>query len=120
MNQIEFLNLTTQPAIWDAEQTGWFLNMSREDVLLLCRRKHLPALADPPPGAQRYFWGKHVRSLAEDEKWLKKAILILRKNVTEKNAAVKRRQSPADGSGGDGHNDAAKTSDSRIRSGNIP
>jgi hypothetical protein len=38
MDQIEFLNLTTQPAIWDAEQTGWFLNMSREDVLLLCRR----------------------------------------------------------------------------------
>ena len=92
MDQIQFLNLTTQPAIWDAEQTGWFLNMSREDVLLLCRRKHLPALADPPPGAQRYFWGKHVRSLAEDEKWLKKAILILRKNVTENNAAAKHDQ----------------------------
>ena len=75
--------------MWDAEQTGWFLNLSREDVLFLCWCGHLQALAHPPPGAQRYFLGRYVLALGNDERWLKKAIVLLRENVVGKNQAAK-------------------------------
>jgi hypothetical protein len=81
--------------MWDAEQTGWFLNLSREDVLFLCRCDHLQALADPPPGAQRYFLGRYVLALGNDERWLKKAIVLLRENVASKNQAAKEKQAQA-------------------------
>ena len=69
---------------------------SREDVLLLCRRGHMPALANLPPGEQRYFATKYLLSLADGEKWLRKAIILLRENIAAKNqAALRKLEGPA-------------------------
>ena len=101
MDEFQFLNLRTKPLILDAEKAGWLYGWSREDVLLLCRRGHMPALANPPPGAQRYFSTKHLLSLSDDEKWLRKAIILLRENIAAKNQAALRKLEEA-GNGADG------------------
>ena len=104
MDEFQFLNLRTKPLILDAEKAGWLYGWSREDVLLLCRRGHMPALANPPPGAQRYFSTKHLLSLSDDEKWLRKAIILLRENIAAKNQAALRKLEEAgngNGAGGD-------------------
>ena len=101
MDEFQFLNLRTKPLILDAEKAGWLYGWSREDVLLLCRRGHMPALANPPPGAQRYFSTKHLLSLSDDEKWLRKAIILLRENIAAKNQAALRKFEEA-GNGADG------------------
>jgi len=101
MDEFQFLNLRTKPLILDAEKAGWLYGWSREDVLLLCRRGHIPALANPPPGAQRYFSTKHLLSLSDDEKWLRKAIILLRENIAAKNqAALRKLEEAGNGAGG--------------------
>ena len=91
MDEFQFLNLRTKPLILDAEKAGWLYGWSREDVLLLCRRGHMAALANPPPGAQRYFSTKYLLSLSDDEKWLRKAITLLRENIAARNQAALRK-----------------------------
>ena len=101
MDEFQFLNLRTKPLILDAEKAGWLYGWSREDVLLLCRRGHMPALANPPPGAQRYFSTKHLLSLSDDLKWLRKAIILLRENIAAKNQAALRKLEEAGNGNGD-------------------
>jgi len=123
MDQFQFLNLTTKPLIPDAEKAGWLYGeWSREDVLLLCRRGHLPALANPPPGAQRFFLTKTLLSLADDEKWVKKAILILRENIATKNqvAKVKRGARNGDGAHADGGQESAPRRNRQSAEGGLP
>lgn len=62
-------------------------------------RGHLLALANPPPGAQRFFLSKTLLSLADDEKWVKKAILILRENIVTKNQVAKMTRGDRNGDG---------------------
>ena len=102
MDEFQFLNLRTKPLILDAEKAGWLYGWSREDVLLLCRLGHMPALANPPPGAQRYFSTKHLLSLSDDEKWLRKAIILLRENIAAKNQAALRKLEEAGNGNGAG------------------
>ena len=102
MDEFQFLNLRTKPLILDAEKAGWLYGWSREDVLLLCRRGHMPALANPPPGAQRYFSTKHLLSLSDDEKWLRKAIILLREKIAAKNQAALRKLEEAGNGNGSG------------------
>ena len=62
----------------------------------------MPALANPPPGAQRYFSTKHLLSLSDDEKWLRKAIILLRENIAAKNqAALRKLEEAGNGAGAD-------------------
>lgn len=87
---------------------------SRKDVLLLCRRGHMPALANLPPGGQRYLATKYLHSLADGEKGLRKAIVLLRENMAAKNqAALRKLEAAGNGAGGDAYTDAAAGSNRR-------
>ena len=79
----------------DCERWSW------EDVLLLCRRGHMPALANLPPGGQRYLATKYLLSLADGEKGLRKAIVLLRENIAAKNQAALRKLEEAGNGAGD-------------------
>ena len=57
-------------------------------MLLLCRCGHLHALANLPPGGQRYLATRYLLSLADGEKWLRKASILLRENIGAKNQAA--------------------------------
>ena len=76
-------------------------------MLLLCRRGHMPALANLPPGGQRYLATKYLHSLADGEKGIKKAIVLLRENIAARNqAALRKLEEAGNGAGGDA--DAAR------------
>ena len=51
---------------------------------------HFKALANPPPGAQRYFLTGYVLKVAQDEKWMSKAVRLLRENSRQRNQARKK------------------------------
>ena len=70
-------------------------------MLLLCRCGHMPALANLPPGGQRYLATKYLHSLADGEKGLRKAIVLLRENIAARNQAALRKLEEA-GNGADG------------------
>jgi hypothetical protein len=61
----------------------------------------MPALANLPPGEQRYLATKYLLSLAHGEKGLRKAIVLLRENIAAKNQAGLRKFEEA-GNGADG------------------
>ena len=83
-------------------------------MLLLCRRDHMPALANLPPGEQRYLATKYLLSLADGEKGIRKDIVLLRENITAKNqAALRKLEGAGNGAGGDAYTDAAAGSNRR-------
>jgi hypothetical protein len=45
-------------------------------------------LANLPPGGQRYLATRYLLSLADVEKWLRKAIILLRENIAARNQAT--------------------------------
>ena len=91
---------------------------SREDVLLLCRRGHLPALANLPPGEQRYLATKYLLSLADGEKGIRKAIILHRENIAAKNQATLRKLEEAGhGVGGDAGGGEQPAPGSKLRPG---
>jgi len=80
----------------DCDRWSW------EDVLLLCRCGHLHALANLPPGGQRYLATRYLLSLADVEKWLRKAIILLRENIAARNqAAMGKLEEAGNGASGD-------------------
>ena len=84
----------------DCDRWSW------EDVLLLCRCGHMPALANLPPGGQRYLATRYLLSLADGEKGLRKAIVLLRENMAAKNqAALRKLEGAGNGAGGDAYTD---------------
>ena len=85
-------------------------------------RGHLLALANPSPGAQRFFLTKTLLSLADDGKWVKKAILILRENIATKNqvAKVKRGARNGDGAHAGGGQESAPGRNRQSAEGGLP
>ena len=51
----------------------------------------MPALANLPPGEQRYLATKYLLSLADGEKGIRKAIILLRENIAARNQAAMRK-----------------------------
>ena len=79
----------------DCDRWSW------EDVLLLCRCGHMPALANLPPGEQRYLATKYLLSLAHGEKGIRKAIILLRENIAARNqAAMEKLEEAGNGASG--------------------
>ena len=69
---------------------------------MLCRCGHLHALANLPPGEQRYLATRYLLSLADVEKWLRKAIILLRENIAARNqAAMGKLEEAGNGASGD-------------------
>ena len=60
----------------------------------------MPALANLPPGGQRYLATKYLLSLADGEKGIRKAIILLRENIAARNQAALRKLEEA-GNGAD-------------------
>ena len=67
----------------------------------------MPALANLPPGEQRYLATKYLLSLADGEKGLRKAIILLRENIAARNqAALGKLEEAGNGASGDAGTDA--------------
>jgi hypothetical protein len=63
-------------------------------------------LANLPPGGQRYLTTKYLLSLADGEKGLRKAIILLRENIAARNqAALGKLEEGGNGAGGDAYTD---------------
>lgn len=63
---------------------------------------------------QRYLATKYLHSLADGEKGLRKAIVLLRENMAAKNqAALRKLEGAGNGAGGDAYTDAAAGSNRR-------
>jgi hypothetical protein len=85
MDRIQFLNLRTKPAVSDVDEASWILSLHRDHVLYLVSCRHLLTLDDAPPGGQKYFMTSYLFALAANEKWLAKAIRLIRRHIQVKN-----------------------------------
>ncbi len=92
--QYEFLNLRVKPAIGGFREASFILGIHIDGCVYLEKLGELKALANPPPGAQRYFSIRYLFRLAEDEKWLARAIRLIREHSRDLNSA-KRTKGPA-------------------------
>jgi hypothetical protein len=72
--QREFLNLRVKPAIGGFVEASFILGVHIDGCVYLEKLGELKALANPPPGAQRYFSISYLFKLAQDDRWLTRAI----------------------------------------------
>lgn len=87
--QRDFLDLRTKPAIGGMLEAAYITGLHLDGVIYLEKVGHLKALANPPKGAQRYFSTSYLLKLSQDEKWLAKAIKLIRDNSRQRNLARK-------------------------------
>jgi hypothetical protein len=85
MKYDQFLSLRTLPVIIDTEKTAWLLGIHQDAVAILVKANHLEPLENPPPGSQRYFSSRYVLKLGEDEKWMRKAVRLIREHYRARN-----------------------------------
>ena len=77
IEQQQFLNLQTLPAILDSVQTGWLLGLTETEVKVLASRKLLKPLGNPMHSNSLSFSLVEVATLGADREWLHKACAIL-------------------------------------------
>jgi hypothetical protein len=94
--QREYLNLRKKPAIGGFLEVSYITGIHIDGCIVLEKEGHLEALAHPPKGGQRYFSTKYIMALSEDEKWLVKAVRLVREYNRGRNSARKESQ-PSDG-----------------------
>lgn len=87
--QRDFLDLRNKPAIGGMLEAAYITGLHLDGVIYLEKVGHLKALANPPKGAQRYFSISYLLKLSQDEKWLAKAIKLIRDNSRQRNQARK-------------------------------
>jgi hypothetical protein len=90
--QREFLNLQVKPAISGFIEASFILGVHIDGLVYLEKSGELKALATPPPGAQRYFSTNYLFKLAQDDKWLARAIRLIRENSRRLNDIKKGRK----------------------------
>lgn len=90
--QREFLNLCVKPAIGGFIEASYILNIHVDGLVYLEKIGELKALANPPPGAQRYFSISYLFKLAQDDRWLTRAIRLIRENSRRLNQTKKGRR----------------------------
>ena len=88
--QRDFLDLRTKPAIGGMIEAAYITGLHLDGVIYLEKVGHLKALANPPRGAQRYFSTSYLLKLSQDEKWLSRAVKLIRDNSRQRNLARKR------------------------------
>lgn len=86
MKYDQFLSLRTLPVIIDGQKTAWLLGVHPDAVAILVKAGHLEPLEHPPAGAQRYFSSRYVIKLGEDERWMRKAVRLIREHYRARNA----------------------------------
>lgn len=87
--QREFLTLRILTGICGFLEASWLLRIPVDGLVFLEKVGHLKALANPPPGAQRYFLISYLLRIAQDEAWNTKAIRLLREKHRRHNEARK-------------------------------
>ena len=87
--QREFLNLRVKPAVVGYREASWILGFHIDAVIYLAKDGHLAALAKPPRGAQRYFLTSLLLRLAQNLKWVTKAIRLIREYFCRRNQLKK-------------------------------
>jgi hypothetical protein len=87
--RLEFLNLRILPIIIGFLEVFYLTGISVDGLIFLERVGHLKALANPPPGTQRYFLTSNILKLANDEQWCAKAIRLIREHSRKHNQARK-------------------------------
>jgi len=98
--QCEFLNLRVKPGISGFTESSYIIGLPVDGLVYLEKVDHFEALANPPAGAQRYFLTSYVFKVAQDEKWMAKAVRLLRENSRRRNEARKKAQAKeGDGNG---------------------
>jgi hypothetical protein len=95
--QREFLNLRVKPAIGGFVEASFILGVHIDGCVYLEKLGELKALANPPPGAQRYFSISYLFKLAQDDRWLTRAIRLIRENSKRLNQTKKGRKAFAAG-----------------------
>ena len=89
--QQDYLNLKDKPAIGGYQQVSWITGLHIDAVIFLAKIRFIRAMANPPPGAQRYFFIRYILKLAQDEKSMEKAIRLVRENSRKLNFIKKQR-----------------------------
>ncbi len=80
-----FLNLRRLPATIHAEEVGWLLGMSFQEVSILVSKKCIKPLGNPAVNARKRFSCLATLSLGEDEKWKNDALKVLAAYWRERN-----------------------------------
>ena len=88
-DQREFLMLRILVGICGFLEASWILRIPVDGLMFLEKMGHLKALANPPPGAQRYFLITYLLRTAQDEQWMTKAVRLLRDHNRRRNEARK-------------------------------
>lgn len=89
------MGLRTKPALLTQQQVGWRMGLHEDAVSLLAKLGHLPAVGKAQAGTCRFFSAVRVEELARDEKWLAKAVGLVRAQVARKNWAARVRRTEA-------------------------
>jgi len=100
--QREFLNLCDKPGIIGFLESHYITGIQVDGLIYLEKVDHFKALANPPPGAQRYFLTSYVLKVAQDEKWMSRAVRLLRENSRRRNQARKIVEAKKGGGNGKG------------------
>jgi hypothetical protein len=87
--QREFLTLRILIGICGFLEASWILRIPVDALIYLEKVGHLKALANPPPGAQRYFLISALLRIAQDEQWMSKAVRLVREHYRRRNEARK-------------------------------
>jgi hypothetical protein len=98
--QREFLNLRDKPGIVGFLESDYMTGIRVDGLMYLEKVDHFKALANPPPGAQRYFLTSYVMKVARDEKWMAKAVRLIREYSRRRNQARKKLQAKEGGTNG--------------------
>lgn len=85
--QYDFLNLRLKPAILGFRESSYLTGLHVDSLVHLEKIGEFKALGKPPKGAQRWFATKYVLGLCDDEKWLSKAVKLIREHNKGRNSA---------------------------------
>lgn len=71
------LSLRQLPARLSAEEAGWVLGCTRDEITILVAKKMLKPLGNPAINGRKYFAAAEVRTLADTGAWLDKATKVI-------------------------------------------
>ena len=83
--QIDFLNQRHLPHRLTAQETGWLLGFSSNDITVLTSHRMLKPVGRPSQNSTKYYSVAQVGHLAGDVKWLDRATALLNKHWRDKN-----------------------------------
>lgn len=84
----KLLSLHRLPARLSAEEVGWILGFSREEIGILVVKKILKPLGNPNPNGRKVFATVEILRLGESSVWLDKATRTVSQHWRNRNYGV--------------------------------